>query len=239
MLDYDVTPIDLDVENSFARFLQNEQMSRSAIPSHDEFRKCVLAAYAPAMREFGFVEFPPRHGRHVNRFTVRLGNATTTIEVQGINWGTAAWTRVFRTPESDSDYDDLPINKLLQLRLGLSAKEVEKAQKRRRKQPDQLGDIRDTAAAILEHARDVLSGNFSALEEIADQERRFRQEQLDKALPVEQKGAIVAASRAGHAFKRGDYRKVVELLEPHLPNLSASERKRLATARRLSDVQQE
>jgi hypothetical protein len=63
-------------------------------------------------------------------------------------------------------------------------------------------------------------GDFSELERIAEQQRLFEQEQLEKALPMEQKGAVVAASEAGHAFKRGDYAKVVELLESHLPDLS-------------------
>ncbi len=107
--------------------------------------------------------------------------------------------------------------------------------KRRRKQLDQLADIRDAATAILEHARDVLLGDFSKLDEIAEQERRLRQEQLKKALPSEQKAAVVATSRVGHAFKRGDYRKVVQLLEPHLPYLSPSERKRLAIARKATE----
>ena len=207
-----------------------------SIPSFEEFRDCVLAAYAPLIRTMGFVELPRRQGMAVNRFTVRIGNATTIIEVEGIHWGTAAWTKVFRTSGGGAGRrEGLPINRLLQLRRGL---QVERAQKRRRKQPDQLADINETAAAILEHARDVLKGDFSELERVAEQERRFHQEQLKRALPKEQKAAVVAASEAGHAFRRGDYAKVVELLGPHLPHLSPSQQQRYALAKSAAGVQQ-
>jgi hypothetical protein len=203
-------------------------MNGKPIPSFAEFRKCVLAAYAPLICTMGFVELPRRQGRDVNRFSVRIGNATTVIEVEGIHWGTAAWTKVFRTSGPGASGGGLPINKLLQLRQGL---QFERASKRRRKQPDQLADVTETAAAILEHARDVLMGDFSELDWIAEQERPFRQEQLNKALPKEQKAAVVAASEAGHAFKRGHYARVVELLEPHLSHLSPSQRRQYARAK--------
>jgi len=213
-------------------------MNGKTIPSFDEFRECVLAAYAPLVCTMGFVEFPRRRGTDTNRFTVRLGNATTIIEVEGIHWGTGAWTKVFRTSDSEASRQGLPIHQLLQLRQGLTKKQVEKALKRRQKQSDQLAEIKETATAILEHARDVLMGDFSELERIAEQQRLFEQEQLEKALPMEQKGAVVAASEAGHAFKRGDYAKVVELLEPHLPYLSPSQRKRYAIAKMATGAEQ-
>jgi hypothetical protein len=209
-------------------------MNGKPIPSFEEFRECVLAAYAPLIRTMGFVELPRRQGRDVNRFSVRIGNATTVIEVEGIHWGTAAWTKVFRTSGPRAS-GGLPINRLLQLRQGL---QFERASKRRRKQPDQLADATETAAAILEHARDVLMGDFSELDRIAEQERLFRQEQLKKALPKEQKAAVVAASEAGHAYKRRDYARVVELLEPHLPHLSPSQRRRYAAARKAAGTEQ-
>jgi hypothetical protein len=157
-----------------------------------------------------------------------VGNATTVIEVEGVHWGTAAWTKILRASDGDSSYYGLPIGKLLCVRQGLTRKQVEKAQRRRRKEPDQLADINEMAAAILEHARDVLKGDFSQLEQIAEKNHRKR---LAKALPMKEKAAIVGASEAGHAFKRGDYTKVVELLGPHLLYLSPSQRKQYAIAK--------
>jgi hypothetical protein len=215
------------------------RQSKTFPPSFDEFRVCVLAAYAPLIGTMGFVELPPRRDKGVNRFTVRLANATTMIEVEGIHWGTAAWTKVFPATVSTVGRQGLPIDKLLRMRQASGARQVEKAQKRRRKRPDQLADIKETAAAILAYARDVLMGDFSELQRIAEQQRFFEQEQLKKAPSKEQKSAVIAASEAGHAFKRRDYAKVMELLEPHLPHLSASQRKRYAIAKKAAGTEQE
>jgi hypothetical protein len=206
-------------------------MHGKPLPTLDEFRACVLAAYAALFRSMGFVELPPRQGKGVNSFSVRIGNATTIIEVEGIHWGMGAWTRVFRAPDGEESRAGLPIHRLLQLRQGLTVKQVERAQQRRRRKPDQLTDIEEMATAIIGHARDVLMGEFSELERIAEAERLLERERLEQALPREQKAAVVAASEAGHAFKRGDYAKVVELLQPHLSHLSPSQRRRYAVAK--------
>jgi hypothetical protein len=198
------------------------------VPSLEEFRASVLAAYAPIMRGLGFREVEPPKARHANKFTIRIGNPTTVIEVEGIHWGSAAFTKIFRASDADDSYYGLPIYKLVRLRQGTT----ENAAKRLRKSPDQLRDIDNMARAIIEHAMDVLRGDFSALEEIVEQERILHEEQLAKALPKEQKEAVVAASQAGHAFKRGDYLSVVALLAPHLPYLSPSQRKRFELAKK-------
>jgi len=201
-------------------------MHTEPIPSFDEFRAWVLAAYAPLMRSMGFVELPGRQGKGVTCFTVRLQNATTIIEVEGIHYGTAAWTKVFRASDKEETGAGLPIYRLLQLRQGLTAK-----QHRRRNRQGQLAEVEETAAAIIKHAGDVLLGDFSELERLAETERLLQRKRLEKALPREEKAAAVAASEAGHAFKRGDYAKVVELLEPHLAHLSPSQRRRYAVAK--------
>lgn len=201
-------------------------------PSFDKFRACVLDAYAPIMRDMGFVELDPRRGEQVNKFAVRIGNGKVVIEVEGINYGFAAWTKLFRASASDDDRYGLPIKELLRRRQGVGARETRRQRKRRRQSPDQLGDIRNAAEAIFEHAKDVLEGDFSALDEIVEQERLLLREQRVKALSREAKAAVVAASEAGHAFKQGDYRKVIALLEPHLSHLTPSQLRRLEIAQR-------
>jgi hypothetical protein len=179
-----------------------------------------------------FVEL--MHSREkYNEFTVRIGNGTTVIEVEGIHCGRAAWTKVFRATDADDDPYGLPINQLLHKRQGKDVESTRRRQRRLRKSSDQLRDIRNTAEAILKHAKDVLSGDFSALDEIVERERLLLSEQSAKALLSEGKAAVAAASEAGHAFKRGDYRKVITLLEPHLSHLSPSHSKRLELARRM------
>ena len=148
-------------------------MTSKVPPSFDEFRACVLDSYATVMRDKGYVELEPRKGEFVNEFSMRIGNGVTVIEVEGINWGMHSWTKVFRASESAGDAYGLPIGKLLDKRQGLSAKQVRKRQNLQVKRADQLAEIRETAQAIIEHADDVLSGDFTALDQIAEQERRY------------------------------------------------------------------
>jgi hypothetical protein len=213
------------------------EMNKNFSPSLDEFRACVLAAYAPIMRDKGFVELRgPKDNRRYNEFTVRIGNGVTVIEVAGINYGLAAWTRVFRAADADNDYYGLPIYHLIRKRQGLSDKDLNKLRKKRKSKSDsQLVDIRKHAEDILKHAQDVLIGDFSELDEIVEQERLLAEERLKRQLSPEKKAAAIAASQAGHAFKRNDYKKVLALLEPHLPHLSASQRKQLAIAKKIME----
>jgi hypothetical protein len=206
-------------------------MSEIYSPSLDEFRACVLTVYAPIMRDMGFVELKVPKDRRYNEFIVRIGNGVTVIEVEGINYGFGAWTRVYRAADADTDYYGLPIYHLIRKRLGLSDKDLKKLQKRK-KTDGQLAEIREEAENILKYTEDVLLGDFSALDEIIEQERLLAEEQLKRQLPPEKKAAVIAASEAGHAFKRGDYKKVVALLEPHLPHLPPSQRKRLGIAKK-------
>ena len=205
--------------------------STKKAPSLIEFRTCVFDSYAPVIHSMGFVELKPRQGEYVNDFSVRIGNDTTVIEVDGINYGFHAWTKIFRASAADDDRYGLPIYKLLQQRQGLNAKEIRQLHRREQNCADQLEEVREKAKAILSHAKDVLSGDFSTLDKIAEQERHLQQEQLAKALPSEQKAAVVAATEAGHAFKRGDFHNVVALLEPHLSRLPASQQKRFELAK--------
>jgi len=157
-------------------------MHTEPIPSFDEFRAWVLAAYAPLMRSMGFVELPGRQGKGVTCFTVRLQNATTIIEVEGIHYGTAAWTKVFRASDKEETGAGLPIYRLLQLRQGLTAK-----QHRRRNRQGQLAEVEETAAAIIKHAGDVLLGDFSELERLAETERLLQRKRLEKRFPEKRK----------------------------------------------------
>jgi hypothetical protein len=207
---------------------QGKQDRTTAVRPVEKFRAGVLAAYEPIMREFGFVELPLRKGKYVNKFAVRIGNTAAVIEVEGTGYGSGAWTKVFRAGDADTSYYGLPIGALLLQRQGLSPTDLKK---RRGKPIGQLGEIQAAAAMLLEHAKDVLSGDFSKLDEIAEQQRLLKQEWLSNALSGEEKAAVVAASEAGHAFKRGDYGKVVALLEPHLDRLSESQRRRLEIAK--------
>jgi hypothetical protein len=195
----------------------------------EAFRACVLDAYRALLDQGGFRELGRRPGEFVNEFTVRIGNQTTVIEVEGINWGMNAWTKVLRASEADQDRYGLPIGSLLAQRIRAAGGKPASRPK------GQAAQIQAWARLILEHAKDVLGGDFSALDALVRAEREREAERRAQTPSAEQRALLAAAAKAGHAFKKGDYQKVVELLRPHLVLLSSSQRKRYDVA--LSHVQ--
>jgi hypothetical protein len=189
-----------------------------------EFRRWVLEAYRPLLDSGCLVELPRPDDAERNAFSVRLGNTTTVIEVQGINYGAAAWTKVLRACDADSDYYGFPIYQLL------ADRNPGRRAARKKRPAGQHADIFRDAADIIEHAQDVLQGDFTALETIVEQRNREEKERLARAPSPQQRKANTACSAAGHAFKRGDYNEVVRLLEPHLELISAAQRRRYELA---------
>jgi len=183
-----------------------------------EFRACVLDAYGPLLEHAAFREMPKRAGDFVNEYSVRIVNSTTVIEVEGIHYGKAAWLKIFRAAEADSDHYGLPIGQLLALRIS------------RRKKPSklqgQLAQIRQDAADFMQYAQDIVAGDFSALDDLIKVQNQLDEERRARMPSPAQRAANAACAAAGHAFKTGDHRKVVELLTPHLDLLSPSQKKR-------------
>ena len=128
--------------------------------SLQQFKECVLDAYAQLLEEEGYRELPDREGRFVNPYSIRIGNSTTVIEVEGIHYGAGAWTKVFRAGEADSNADSLPVFDLINERSPLPK------MKKNKERTGQLAEIREDAARIMAHASDVLAGDFSAIERV-------------------------------------------------------------------------
>jgi len=195
-----------------------------------EFRACALDAYRPLLERGEFRELPGRSGDHANEFSVRIGSSTTVIEIEGIHYGKAAWLKIFRATEADVDHYGLPIGKLLTLR-------SDGGNVNARAPISQLQQIRRDAEAMLLYAQDVLSGDFSALDDLVKVQKQLNEELLAKMPSPAQRAADTASAAAGHAFKQGDYRKVVELLTPHLDLLSPSQKKRYQISKgRITDA---
>lgn len=182
-----------------------------------QFRQCVLEAYRPLLHGKGFVEVQPRLPG--NEFTVALTNSSTIVQVQGIHYGAAAHLSVYRRDDTTGDRSELPIYELLSQRLGSSSI-------RRRNISTQEDEIREDAANLLAHAPDVLAGDFTELERLAERRRSEEQERRARAPSPEQRAANVAMSEAGHLFHAGRFDEVAELLHPHLDHLPPSQRRR-------------
>lgn len=189
-------------------------------PSYEQFRKCVLESYQEAIEDFGFQEIPRSSGKFTNEYMVRLTNETTLIEVEGIHYGFGAWAKLYKAVPKTESNSFLPTNRLLSSRMG-TIRSV------KRKEPvGQLREVQEDAEAILKHARDVLEGDFTAIDLVAEQILAEEQERKRNAPSPEQRAANSACSEAGHAFKNEEHAKVVELLSPHLEYLPVSQRKR-------------
>ena len=206
-------------------------MTNSRADGVAEFRAWVLEAYRPLLEHQGFVELARRSDPYANEFAVRIGNSTTVIEVQGIHWGADAMTLVFRSHDADTDRYGLPIGELLAMRRAGDTPKNRSAQ-------GQHAQILAAAANIIRYAQDVLSGDFAALDAIVEQNLRLQEERLARAPSPQQRAANVACSEAGHAFKRGEYPRVVELLAPHLELLPPSQKKRYEIARQRAEEAQ-
>jgi len=189
-----------------------------------EFRACVLDAYRPLLEHAAFREMPKRSVDYVNDYSVRIGNSTTVIEIEGIHYGKAAWLKLFRATEADADHYGLPIGQLLALRI--SRRKVKGS-----KLEGQLAQIRQDAEDILQYAQDVLAGDFSALDDLVKVQNQLDEERRARMPSPAQRAADAACAAAGHAFKQGDHRKVVELLTPHLDLLSPLQMKRFETSK--------
>lgn len=190
------------------------------------FRKCVLDAYRPLIESGSYSVISEPRGHFANLFFVRIGNTSTLIEVEGINWGANAWTKVFRADKAAHDRDCLPIGRLLEQR---GAVPVFKKGKRQ-DSLSQEEQIYLYAYAIMNAAKDVLTGDFSALDVLVAEDEELQQQRDSRAPSPSQKAANIASSEAGHAFKNGDYSKTVELLKPHLKHLNDSQKKRYQLA---------
>ncbi|NTW29535.1 MAG: hypothetical protein HGA39_09280 [Coriobacteriia bacterium] len=173
------------------------------------------------------MELPCRPERYANPFSVRLGNSTTVIEIEGVSYGMGASTKVFHAEDADDDWYGLPVWKLM-------PKLAPEGNTKSRQLLGQREQILRQAADLMEYARDVLSGDFKVLDAIVDHQRQLDEERLARAPSRAQRAANVAVSEAGHAFKRGEYSTVVRLLEPHLALLTPSQKRRYDIARERS-----
>jgi hypothetical protein len=191
-------------------------------PTLVEFKEAARDAFGYLGREFAFREVePPAQQLEVNPFIVWFANATTLVQVEGINWGFGAQVIVGPAGAGVEWRDTVPLWAIIKHRRpDLYEAAMSSA--------GQLGDIRVYAHALRETASDVLRGDFGALAsaralvEEQGAQQRIRQ---DEETRERRRSAAVAAAVA--AFRAGDFRRVVELLMPHADLLTPAERARL------------
>jgi hypothetical protein len=195
-------------------------------PSAIEFKEAVRDAFGYLRRDFAFREVePPAKHVEVNPFFVGFANATTLVQIEGINYGFAAQVILGRADAPDAWEATVPLWAIIKHRRPDLYEDTFRS-------PDQLGDIRVHARALREAADDVLRGDFR----VFDAARAILDAQMVHQRLTEQEESRkyhrnVAVARAADAFRAKDFNRVVELLLPHAECLTPGERAKLDYAR--------
>jgi hypothetical protein len=123
-------------------------------PSLSEFRETVREAFGYLERELAFreVEAPAQHVAD-NPFLLWFANATTLVQVEGINYGFAAQVILGPADAADDWRAAVPLWAIIKHRRPDLYDETFGS-------AGQLGDIRLYADALRETAGDVLRGDF-------------------------------------------------------------------------------
>ena len=195
-------------------------------PTAAEFTETVRDAFGYLVREFGFRQVePPATQLEVNPFLVWFANATTLVQVEGINYGFAAQVVLGPVGTGDKWESTMPLWPIVKHR-----------------RPDlygdsfrssgQLGDIRGNAVALREAASDVLRGDFRVFTTARAQvDAEVGRQRSTEQEHWRERDHGIAVAQAADAFRAKDFKRVVELLMPHANRLTEAERKKLAYAR--------
>jgi hypothetical protein len=195
-------------------------------PTAIEFKETARDAFGYLQREFAFREVePPAKHLAVNPFLVWFTNATTLVQVEGINYGFAAQVILARAGTGDEWHTSVPLWAIMKHRRPELYEESFRSS-------GQLGDIRVYADALREVASDVLRGDFrvfAAARAVIDAQIIHRR--LSEREQTHEHRHQVAVARAADAFRSKDFNRVVELLLPHAERLTRAERAKLEYAR--------
>lgn len=195
-------------------------------PTLSEFKTVVRDAFGYLRRDFGFREAePPASQVERNPFVVWFVNATTLVQVQGINWGFAGQVILGPVDAGTEWHATVPLWAIVKHRRPDLYKESASS-------PGQLGDLRGCAHALREAATDVLAGDFRVFTSArAIIEAHAVQQRSDQQAEARDRNHMAAVKAAAAAFRGRDFGRVVELLGPRVDLLTPAERARLDYAR--------
>lgn len=164
--------------------------------------------------DYGFVETPPIASREL-----RLKNASTLIVIK--NEWEGPWIAFDRASEpKNREYGSLPLFVIMTIR------NSEFAVSHREPMIDKFVRY---AKAIPECAEDVLRGDFSIEPEVLRQIDKRREEKIEWERMLHLRPLI---AQADEAFRKKDYKTVVDCLAPVQSDLPAAQTAKLAYAQR-------
>jgi hypothetical protein len=191
-------------------------------PTLEDFLRCARQEFHFLVVEFGCREQVLPRRRDVNPFQVRYRNATTLVEVEGMNWGYGV--EVLLGPKRQPMFraeDTFPLWPIVQLRRPNLCAALSIG--------DQLAQLAAHAVALRECAQDVLRGNFSIRAEV---HTLLEAVALSQRSELEEWRYRTAIEQANEAFRSYDYPRVVGILVPHEHRLTPAQRLKLAYAKR-------
>lgn len=185
-------------------------------PTLEQFKEACRRECAFLIAEYGFQEMP--EPREFNEFSVCFRRGALGVDVYGEGWGEFASCDLIHAGE------DLGFGSLV-------PKDAFPARSRR-SPPNQLEQIATIGALLRAHCTDFLAGDLARFNA-----KVARWKEITRPRPVsqaqrDQRAFDTACSEAGHAFKRGEYGRVIELLTPHTARLGRHHAAMLEAARK-------
>lgn len=185
-------------------------------PALEKFLNTCRTEFRFLVTDFGFQEYKVSRKEYANPFKLSFIRDDLEISIEGIHYGSAAMVLL-----TDKKKRVLAPRNLDPVFNPLDRKTVRTLQKAN----GQTEEIAQEARLLLEHGRDLLNGDFSVFE------NAFARKTQAWAEYEKRREFGIATQEAVKAYDEGKWQDVIELLEPHEPNLSKKMAKKLAFAR--------
>jgi len=196
--------------------------------SLDAFKEWCSDAFS-FLKEYGFIEAPLPKDGFTNQYQVIFSKDDIELKILGEGYGRIA-SVLFVAPNG------------IEVPCGCLDKNSQLAKNVRKKggvELSQREQIYSAAKFIATHLKPILLGDYTYLIEHGNhlfEQREKSRESLRKFIndpkARAERAAIVAISEAGHAFRNEQFKRVVELLEPHIKYLPPKQIERLEISKK-------
>jgi hypothetical protein len=188
-----------------------------AIPSLGEFKDAILTHCGFLLRDFGFTALPDPLEH--NEYSVRFRKGKFGVDVYGEGYGTHVDCRLLHGSSEESVWIHRPVPARL-------------PRKRRTKGPGptQLAQIERIAGALREHWTDFLEGDLTSFRQRSAAWLAFQRSLKRTPEQMARRPFDIASTEAGHAFKSGEFARVVLLLRPYSALLGKKQKQMLETS---------
>src|SRR5262245_14067931 len=185
-------------------------------PTLEEFKDACRRECDFLVSEYSFQEMP--EPREYNEFSVRFRRGSLGVDVYGEGWGEFARCDLIHGDE--------------RLEFGSLVPATAWPPRSRRSPPNQLEQIVTIGTLLRAHCNDFLTGDLGRFTAALARWKEITRPRAITPAQREQRAFDSACSEAGHAFKRGEFGRVIELLAPHTSRLGRRHAAMLEAARK-------